>query len=112
MRLSTAWKKDWLNKPQKALNFYTPKEAILKERQERGERKITFDFNATIFFPPKRWEKATILHEKGLLAFKNNDFQKARQYFSEAIDHYNDFPFIFRSLANLGIVYIALGDKK
>ena len=111
LRLSDIWKKEWLNKPQKALDFYTPREAILKERQERGEKKKTFNFNTTVFFSPKRWEKANILHEKGLAEFRNRDFQKARQYFSEVIDHYNDFPFIFRSFANLGIVYITLGDK-
>ncbi len=112
LHLSAEWKKEWLNRPQKALKFHTPKEAILKERQERGERKKTFDFNTTVFFTPKRWEKANMLHEKGLAAFRRRDFQKARQYFSEVIDHYSDFPFIFRSVANLGMVYIALGDKK
>lgn len=112
LRLSDMWKKEWLNKPQKALSFHTPNEAILKERQERGEKKKTFGFNTTVFFSPKRWEKANILHEKGLAAFRNHDFQKARQYFSEVIDHYKDFPFIFRSFANLGMAYVALGDKK
>jgi tetratricopeptide (TPR) repeat protein len=112
LRLSIIWKKEWLDKPQKALQFYTPKEMVLKERQERGEKKMTLDFNSTAFFSPKRWEKATTLHEKGLAAFRNNDFQKARQYFNEVIDHYSDFPFIFRSIANLGMAYIALGDKE
>jgi tetratricopeptide (TPR) repeat protein len=112
IRLSDIWKKEWLNKPQKALKFYTPKEAILKERQDRGEKKKTFNFNTTVFFVPKRWEKADTLHVKGLAAFRTHDFQKARQYFDEIMDHYNDFPLLFRSIANLGMVYIALGDKK
>lgn len=112
IRLSDIWKKEWLERPQKALQFHTPREMILKERQEHGDKKITFDFNTTVFFSPKRWEKANILHERGLAAFREHDFQKARQYFSEVIDHYKDFPFIFRSFANLGMVYIALGDKK
>jgi tetratricopeptide (TPR) repeat protein len=112
LRLSAVWKKEWLNRPQKALKFHTPKEAIYKERQERGEKKKTFDFITTVFFAPRRWEKANILYEKGLAEFRRHDFQKARQYFSEVIDHYSDFPFIFRCVANLGMVYIALGDKK
>ena len=28
------------------------------------------------------------------------------------MDHYPDFPFVFRSIANLGMCYIALGDKE
>lgn len=112
LRLSDVWREEWLNKPQKALKWHTPKEAILAERKDRGEKKTTFDFNTTVYFAPKQWDKADILHEKGLSAFRKNDFQKARQYFREIMNHYPDFPFIFRSIANLGMCYIALGDKR
>lgn len=112
MKLSAEWREIWLAKPQKALTNQIPKDVILREREKMGNTNTEFNYASTGMIWPERWDKASDLHFKGLDAFRTNDIHKAQRYYSQLVEKYPDFPFIYRSLANFGMAHIALGDKQ
>lgn len=112
MKLSAKWREIWLIKPQKALGGHIPKDVILRERQKMGNTDTEFNYASTGMIWLKRWDKASGLHFKGLDAFRANDIPKTLNYYTQVVKKYPDFPFIYRSLANLGMAHVALGDKQ
>lgn len=112
IQLSRVWIEEWLDKKQKALNFMTPRQVMIEERRKRGDESTGFKIDSTAFFWPKHWQEASDLHELGLAAFKKRDFNRAHQDFANVIIQYPDFPHKYRTLANLGMCELSLGNKK
>lgn len=109
--LSKKWREQWLGTFQEALGT-TPQDAIEKERQELGNTRTSFDYESTVVFWPKRWDEASILHEKGLKKFRENKFYEARRFFEQIYTQYKDFPHLYRTIANLAMSEGVLGDKQ
>jgi tetratricopeptide (TPR) repeat protein len=111
IQVSEKLREQWLNRKQKKLGNKTPKEEILQERKNLGNANTDFNYIVTDIFWPKRWETAEDLHFKGLDAQKKFDLSGAFKYYSSVVNEYPDYPFIYRSMANLSKVYLGFGDK-
>jgi tetratricopeptide (TPR) repeat protein len=112
IKLSSQLQKKWLDTPQAELDNQTPRQTIHAERHEAGNMRKEIAYQTTSLFWPEKWKIASDLHFKGVAVFRKEKYTKAMEYYSRVIKEYPDFPFLYRTVANLGMTYVALGDKK
>jgi tetratricopeptide (TPR) repeat protein len=104
------YKEKWMDAPLAALEGRTPKEAILKERESRGDsqKEIAYSLSFDLPAPKKAEQQAEKLYNEALELMKAEKHEEAISKYMKYIKLYNGNHVVWY---NLSMCYIKLGRE-